>query len=163
MSQRRTLVLLTPFWSFGGNGLHLLWPLARLIFRRVKPLKLADFAAPEVRRSLQRMFKNIDLENPEIQRALRQLTVSLRPIERIRQLGQSAFTRVSKIDVPTLVIQGSRDKIVPPIRTQRLITRFVNRVEYHEVDAGHDLVDPESGAWDRVKECLLPFSTSLRR
>jgi pimeloyl-ACP methyl ester carboxylesterase len=91
------------------------------------------------------------------------ITVSLRPIEQIRQLGQSAFARASKIDVPTLVIQGSRDKVVPPIRTKHLISGFVNPVEYHELDAGHDLVDPESGAWNQVKECLLLFAASLRK
>ena len=109
------------------------------------------------------MFKNVDLENPQIQQALRQLTISLRPIEEIRRLGQSAFARASKIDVPTLVIQGSRDKVVPPGRTKHLITTFVNRVEYREVDAGHDLVDLESGAWNQVKEWLLLFAASLRK
>ena len=134
----------------------------KICFPRLKPLKRANFAASEVRHGLQRMFKNIDLENPQIQQALRQITVSSNPIEQIR-LGQRAFNRVAKIDVPTLVLQGSRDKMVPPIRTQPLINRFVNQVEYHEVDAGHDLVDPGSGAWDQVKEYLLLFAASLRK
>ncbi|HXT55159.1 MAG TPA: alpha/beta fold hydrolase [Candidatus Eisenbacteria bacterium] len=157
------LVLLAPFWSYGEGWLSRLWPVVKLFFRRVKPLKRADFSTTEVRRGLQRMFKNIDLENPQIQQALRQLTISLRPIEEIRRLGQSAFARASKIDVPTLVIQGSRDKVVPPGRTKHLITTFVNRVEYREVDAGHDLVDLESGAWNQVKEWLLLFAASLRK
>jgi esterase/lipase len=89
----------------------------KICFPRVKPLKRADFAASEVRRGLQRMFKDIDLDNPQIQQALRQLTVSSKPIEQIRQLGQRAFNQVAKIDVPTLIIQGSWDKVVPPIRT----------------------------------------------
>jgi len=157
------LVLLAPFWSYGEGWLSRWWPVVRLFFRRVKPLKRADFSTTEVRRGLQRMFKNIDLENPQIQQALRQLTISLRPIEEIRRLGESAFARASKIDVPTLVIQGSRDKVVPPIRTKHLITGFINRVEYHELDAGHDLIDPESGAWNQVNECLLLFAASLRK
>jgi pimeloyl-ACP methyl ester carboxylesterase len=109
------------------------------------------------------MFKDIDLDNPQIQKALRQLTVSSKPIEQIRQLGQRAFMQVAKIDMPTLIIQGSRDKVVPPIRTKRLINGFVSRVEYHEVEAGHDLIDPQSGAWDQVKERVLEFAASLRR
>lgn len=152
------LVLLAPYWSFGEGWLSVLWPVLRLIFRRVKPLKRADFSARDVRHGLQRMFKNIDLENPQIQQSLRRLSVSLKPIEQIRELGQRALRLAPKIDVPTLVIQGSRDKIVPPFRTRRLISGFVNRVEYHEVEAGHDLVDPESGAWDQVKERLLLFA-----
>jgi carboxylesterase len=152
------LVLLAPYWSFGEEWLSVLWPVLRLIFRRVKPLKRADFSAREVRHGLQRMFKNIDLENPQIQQSLRRLSVPLKPIEQIRELGQRALMRAPQIDVPTLVIQGSRDKIVPPFRTRRLISGFANRVEYHEVDAGHDLIDPESGAWDQVKESLLLFA-----
>jgi esterase/lipase len=135
----------------------------KIVFPRVKPLKRADFAASEVRRGLQRMFKDIDLDNPQIQQALRQLTVSSKPIEQVRQLGQRAFNQVAKIDVPTLIIQGSRDKVVTPIRTKRLINGFVSRVQYHQVDAGHDLIDPQSGAWDQVKERVLIFAASLRR
>jgi carboxylesterase len=156
------LVLLAPFLSFGEGWPSRLWPVVKLLMRRVKPLKRADFTAPEVRHGIERMFKNIDLENPQIRHALRQLTVSLRPIEQIRQLGQRAFAQASKIDVPTLVMQGNRDKVVPPIRTKRLINAFVNRVEYHELEAGHDLVDPESGAWNPAKESLLRFAASLR-
>jgi hypothetical protein len=65
-------------------------PLAgnKICFRRLKPLKRADFAASEVRRGLERMFKDIDLDDRQIQQALRQLTVSSKPIEQIRQRGQ---------------------------------------------------------------------------
>jgi carboxylesterase len=152
------LILLAPFWSFGDDWMSVLWPVVKLIFRRVKPLKRADFSTPEVRHGLQRMFKNIDLENPQTQRTLRRLSVSLKPIDQIRQLGQNAFAGASKLDVPALVIQGSRDKIVPPVRTRHLINGFGNHVEYHEVNAGHDLVDPESGAWEQIKEHLLRFA-----
>jgi hypothetical protein len=42
-------------------------PLAgnKFCFPRLKPLKRADFAASEVRRGLPRMFKDIDLEDPQ--------------------------------------------------------------------------------------------------
>ena len=156
------LVLLAPFWSFANHWLSLSWPVLRLFWRRVQPLRRADFSAPEVRIGLQRMFKDIDLEDPQIQQALRRLTVSLRPIDQVRQLGRRTFTQVGKIDVPTLVIQGSRDRVVPPALTRRLISAFINQVEYHEVDAGHDLVAPESGAWEHLKRHLLPFAATLR-
>ena len=73
------LVLLAPFWRLAEGWPALLWPVVRLFFRRVKPLKHADFSAIDVRHGLQRMFKNIDLENPQTQLALRQLTASLSP------------------------------------------------------------------------------------
>ena len=45
--------------------------------------------------------------------------------------------------------------------TERFV--HINRVEYHEVDTGHDLVDPRSGAWNQLKEYLLLFAASLRK
>ena len=156
------LVLLAPFWRLAEGWPALLWPVVRLFFRRVKPLKRADFSAIDVRHGLQRMFKNIDLENPQTQLALRQLTASLSPIEQIRRLGLSAFERSAEIDVPTLVIQGSQDRVVPPAYTARLINRFPSPVQYQVVSAAHDLVDPESGAWTEVRSRLLRFAESIR-
>ena len=156
------LVLLAPFWSFGEGWIDILWPVVKLLFRRVKPLKHADFAAMDVRRGLQRMFKDIDLENPQIQQALRQLTVSLNPIAQVRQLGLNAFERASQNHVPTLVIQGSQDKVVRPSCTARLMRRLPNGVNYRDVNAGHDLVDPDGSAWNQVKDCLLTFAESIR-
>ena len=156
------LVLLAPFWRLAEGWPALLWPVVRLLFRRVKPLTRADFSAIDVRHGLQRMFKNIDLENPQTQLALRQLTASLSPIEQIRRLGLSAFERAAEIDVPTLVIQGSQDRVVPPAYTARLINRFPSPVQYQVVSAAHDLVDPESGAWTEVRSRLLRFAESIR-
>lgn len=156
------LVLLAPFWSFGEGWIRILWPVIKTLFRRVKPLKHADFAAMEVRCGLQRMFKDIDLEDPQIQQALRQFTMSLNPIAQVRQLGLNAFARASQNDVPTLVIQGIHDKIVRPSCTARLMNRLPNGVKYREVNAGHDLVDPDGSAWNQVKDCLITFTESIR-
>lgn len=156
------LVLLAPFWSFGAAWLRILLPVIKLLFPRVKPLKHSNFSAPAVRHGLQRMYRNVDLDNPQIQQALRQITVSLSPIAQVRQLGLSAFERACEIDIPTLVIQGSEDKVVRPLYTARLIRRLPGNVQYQEVNAGHDLIEVDSGAWSQVKEYLLVFAESIR-
>jgi len=93
MEQRPAgLVLLAPFWSLGGGWIRILWPVVKLLFRRVKPLKHADFTAPDLRHGLQRMFNNVDLENPQIRQALREISVSLDSIAQVRQLGLSALS-----------------------------------------------------------------------
>lgn len=156
------LILLAPFWSFGEGWLRILWPVVHCLFRRVKPLRYADFSAIEVRRALLRMYQNIDLDDPQIQQALRQTTLSLDAIAQVRQLGRRAFDRAAKIDVPTLVIQGSRDKVVRSPCTARLRNRLPNQgVQYREVNAGHDLVDPESNGWNQVKDSLLAFAETI--
>ena len=157
------LVLLAPFWSFGEGWLRILWPVVNLPLRRVKPLRHADFSALDVRHALHRMYKNIDLDDPQIQHALRQTTVSLASIAQVRRLGHSAFERAAKIAVPTLLIQGSHDKVVRAPCTARLLNRLQNgAVQFEEVNVGHDLVDPESAAWDQVKEFLLVFAETIR-
>jgi pimeloyl-ACP methyl ester carboxylesterase len=157
------LVLLAPFWSLGEGLFSFLWPVMTLMFRSVKPLKRADFSAPDVRRALGRMFNNIDIDNPSVQDDLRQTSISLNVIDQLRHLGDSAFKRAAGIDIPALVIQGTHDKVVPAFRTQRLINRFQTTAEYHEVDAGHDLIDPDSGAWAQVKDCLQVFAEKIRQ
>jgi carboxylesterase len=156
------LILLAPFWSFGAGWMRILLPVVKLLFPRVKPLKHVNFSTTAVRHGLQRMFKNIDLDNPRIQEALRKISVSLSPIAQVRKLGLSAFDRASKIDIPTLVIQGSQDKMVRPLSTARLIKRLPNIIQYQEVNAGHDLIELDSGAWTQVKDCLLVFAELIR-
>lgn len=157
------LVLLAPFWTLGEGFFGLLWPVIKLILRRVKPLKRADFSALEVRTGLQRMFASIDLDDPKIQQALRHMSISLAPIEQVRHLGSSAFARAPDLDVPTLVIQGSLDRVVPSARTKRLMSCFASAPDYIEVHAGHDIVDPASGAWDEVKGGLQRFAQTIQR
>lgn len=156
------VVLLAPFWSFGAGWIRILWPLLKLFFHRVKPLKHADFTAVDVRRGLQRMFTNIDLANPETQQALRSITLSLEPLTQVRQLGLSAFERAARIATPTMVIQGSQDTVVRPSCTARLVSRLPTGVQYLDVEAGHDLIDPGGQAWSQIKELLLVFAESIR-
>ena len=157
------LVLLAPFWNFSAGWIRILWPMLNLFFRRVKPFKHADFSAFDIRNGLRRTFSNIDLDNPQTRQALREISLSLDSIAQVRQLGLRAFKRAARIDVPTLVIQGSQDKVVRPLSTARLVNRFPNSVQYHDVHAAHDLVDPESNAWKQVKNCLLVFAESIRK
>ncbi|MEO6162616.1 MAG: alpha/beta fold hydrolase [Candidatus Binatia bacterium] len=156
------LVLMAPFWTLGEGSFRLLWPVIKLLFRRVKPLKRADFSAIEVRSGLQRMFAGIDLDDPKTLQALRQITISLGPIEQLRKLGNRAISRASILTVPTLVIQGTRDRVVPPARTKLLVSRFANPPEYLEVRAGHDIIDPGSGAWGEVKAGLQSFAQTIQ-
>jgi len=157
------LVLLAPFWSFDLVWLNALWPIVKLLCRRVHFFKYTDFSAPDFRRGLQRMFHNIDLDDAATRQALRDMALSFQPLDQVRQLGRSAFARAADIDIPTLVIQGNRDKVVPPQRTMRLINRFPTQVEYLNVAAAHDLVDPACDGWTEVTAGLIRFAESIRR
>lgn len=155
------LVLLAPFWSLGDPWLDLFWPLIRRFFPHVSPLKKADFSAPEVRRSIVRMFGDIDSNDPIVQKSLRGLIISVQTLEQLRGLGRHVFRQALTINTPTMVVQGLQDPIVPPHRTKRLIRRLGNVVRYHEVQGGHDLVDPQGAAWGQVKTQVLGFAESI--
>jgi carboxylesterase len=155
------LVLLAPFWSLGNGWVDLFWPLIRLVFRRVRPLRHADFSAPEVRRSITRMFGDIDLNSPAVQQSVRALDISVQTLAQVRRLGRTVFRKASAMKTPTVVIQGLQDPIVPPHRTRRLIRRLGNRVHYYEVEGGHDLVDPHGTAWRQVKTHVRDFAKRL--
>lgn len=107
------------------------------------------------------MFGDIDLNDPAVQKSLRRLTISVQTLEQLRGLGRNVFRRASAVDTPTVVIQGIQDPIVPPHRTKRLIRRLGSVVRYHEVEGGHDLVDPKGAAWSQVKTHVLGFAERI--
>jgi esterase/lipase len=107
------------------------------------------------------MFGDIDLNSPAVQKYLRRLTISVQTLEQLRALGQNVFRRASAMDVPTVVIQGLQDPVVPPHRTKQLIRRLENVAHYYEVQGGHDLVDPNGAAWNKVKTHVIDFAESL--
>lgn len=84
------LILLAPFCRFGEGWVRILWPFVRVLFRHVKPLKHADFTAREARQPLLRMFRNVDLDNPQTQQALRRITLWSKSIVQVYEPGRNA-------------------------------------------------------------------------
>lgn len=155
------LVLLAPFWSLGNKWLGILWPALKLIVRNYKPFKRADFSAPEVRRALSRTFSGVDLDDAEVQQRLRQLTIPVKSLEQVHELGRRAFRKAPSVEAPKLVIQGCRDPVVPPERTRLLVSRFPKNTQYQEVNGGHDLVEPDAPAWIDVVRLVMDFARAI--
>lgn len=151
------LILLAPFWRVGEPWLNFVWPLIRLVFRHLKPLNQVDFSQAEVRNSVSRMFGEIDIDDPSVRQALRAIAVPLKTIEQVRKLGKLVFRQAAHVQIPTLVLQGLDDPIVPPQRTKRLIRRLRNVIDYCEIKAGHNLVDADGAAWVEVKDRVANF------
>jgi len=67
--------------------------------------------------------------------------------------------------MPLLVLQGSHDELVNSRFTKKLLDQFPKRAnppDYSEVDAGHNLMDTDSQAWQRLEKDLLEFAESLK-
>lgn len=153
------LVLLAPFWTMGGGPLALFWPLIRLAVPRLRPFRLfrPDLADPQVRAGLQEMLPGLNLDDPAVRRALADFSLPARLIDEIGAVGKGAYRLAPRVRVPTLVLQGRFDPIVPPFRTRQLAMRLHGPLHYYELDAGHDLVNPENPAWPDVQRLLLTF------
>lgn len=156
------LVLLAPFWSTGGPLRQLAWPFLRLVYRRFRPFRGVDFSDPRIRLGIAQAVPEVDLDDPRLQEALRDLAVPFRVFDQVRSLGREALARARLCRLPALVVQGVADTLVRPADTRRLALRLPGPLCYLEVPAAHDLLDPDRPAWPEVCGVVLDFLGRLR-
>jgi len=155
------LILLAPFWQVATGWQRIVGILLRPFFRQIRPFKKVDFSDTKIRRGVNNLLPDVDLDNPAVQQALRDLKVPVKIFEQLHQVGQGAFQAASQITVPTLVIQGKEDETVRPANTRRLLLRFPRPAQYLEVAVGHDLVNPDQQTWSQVEYTVLNFAKTL--
>ena len=131
------LVLLAPFWQFAGWQGKLL-PIIKHFKKTFYPFAEADFSDPAVRKQLTEVMPGIDLDDPAVQEQIRrEVQLPTKTIDEVRQLGKSGGDLATKIQSPTLVLQGSTDIVVLPKLSRQLITRLAGMVTYREVPGDH--------------------------
>ena len=155
------LILFAPFTRFASRLHEFLWPLISRVLSEIKPFQKADFSSPEIRRAIGRMFKHINPDDARVQEKIRNLRLPIRALDQLRQVGRAALNAATRLQAPALVLQGSNDRIVTPATTLGLLSRLRNRTYYFEMDAGHDLVEPECPAWPEVSSCVLDFANRI--
>jgi len=162
-SQPDGLLLMAPFWKLSGP----LWgvlPLLRRVFPSIRPFRLLkmDFNDPRVRKGMADFMPGVDLDDPEVQRAVRDFTFPVGSLVEVRNAGRGAWTAAARISCPALVMQGNRDMLVRPAFTHRLLERMPGRPEYRELEAAHDLPEARAPAWHEVRAAALEFANRLR-
>jgi len=155
------LVLMAPFWSVGGWRMALAWPFLRLLHRRWRPFARADFQDPRLREALRQVAPGADPDDPDLQSALRALTVPFRLFDELRDLGRHAGRSAPRVRCPALVLQGTEDPLVRRGWTRRLAVRLGGPVAYREVPAQHDLPLPACPAYPEVWGEVRAFLTRL--
>ncbi len=156
------LILFAPFTRFASRLHDYLWPLISRVLSEIRPFQKADFSSPEVRRAIGRMFKDASPDEAEVQQQIRNLRLPIRALDQLRRVGRAALNAAPRVQAPSLVLQGSYDGIVTPAATLKLLSRLRDRAYYFEMDAGHDLVEPECPAWPEVTTCVLDFANRIR-
>jgi carboxylesterase len=155
------LILLAPFWRLDAGWRGALLPVLKRVFPNFRPFEKADFASPEVRNIIVSFVPDADLDDPEVQAGIRQMSIPSKIIDEIRRAGQGALQKARGISMPVLAVQGRQDELVRTADTRKLAGAFPGPVFYREVRAGHNLISPEVEAWEDVKEATLEFAGTL--
>jgi carboxylesterase len=160
------LLLLAPFWRLGtalqrfaGTALRPFLPQYLRLFAE------ADFADPELRRSLGEFFPDNDLDDPALQAEIRELVVPLSLLKQLARAGRQAYRDVAGLDAPVLVLQGREDRLAQPESTRRLAARFPRadggKDLVVELPGGHRLLDEGSPGWDTLRGAVARFAESV--
>lgn len=155
------LILLAPFWQLGTWWQRLLGTVMKPFVSTMRPFKKTDFTDSQVRQGIGHFFPGINLDDPHIQQRIRNLEIPVTIFEELHGVGQAAFQAAPQAASPTLVIQGSEDKVVNFNRTRKLLNRLPNVTQYVELPTGHDLVKPEQPGWSVVERSVLAFAHDI--
>ncbi|PJF27317.1 MAG: hypothetical protein CUN53_04520 [Phototrophicales bacterium] len=154
------LILLSPFWKLDG-ALWGLLPALKHVFPTFKPFRLMklDFDNPETRQSMAQFMPGADMDDPAVQKAIKDFSVPTNMIDQIRRAGVKAARAAPNVRVPTLIIQGSEDDLVKPDKTRTLAAQM--GAEYREVPADHQIRDPKGASYHLVEQLALEFAGSF--
>jgi len=155
------LVLVAPFWRIGTPAQRLIWQFLKRIFRRPRPFSRASFDDPRLRDFLGGLLPELNLNDPATQSTLRQLRVPSSFAEQIFSVGKAAGNAAPHVSTPTLIVQGLNDEAVRPAPTRQLLQRFRGPLQYLEVVADHDLVQPDKPGYAQLRDSALHFASTL--
>jgi carboxylesterase len=155
------LILLAPFWKIN----HPLWrllPVLRIIFPSFKPFSLmkVDFDDPAARKGIGGFMPEADMSDPVVQDAVRNFAIPTGMLNQVRRAGLAGKHAVPRIKSSTLVLQGTKDDLVTPENTKRLMAALPTLPQVVEVEAGHALVEADKSAWPQVKHEVLAFAAA---
>ena len=128
-----------------------------------RPLRKADFGDPKLRQGMAKFMPGLNLDDPATQAALRDFRLPLSLIDQVRGLSRRMWAALPQVRAPMLVVQGTRDSVVRPPQTQKLLRRLQDDVRYVEVEAEHDLTLPENPAWPQVAAAVVAFAQEMTR
>jgi carboxylesterase len=151
------VILLSPFWKLDG-ALWGLLPVLKHVFPTFKPFRLMklDFDNPETRQNMAQFMPGADMDDPAVQKAIKDFSLPTNMIDQLRRAGVKAASAASKLRAPTLIIQGSEDELVKPDKTRALAAQI--GAEYREVPADHQIRDPNGASYPLVERMALEFA-----
>ncbi len=156
------LVLISPFWKL-DSPLWTFLPVIKIAFPTFPVFKLIplDFKDEETRKGIARFLPDANLDDPSVQRQLREFRLPIAMLDQIRLAGAKSYGAAPTVDIPTLIIQGREDELVRPSLTHQLAERIPGLHSIVEVDGSHDLLHPGRSAWPHVCQVVLEFAAQI--
>lgn len=156
------VVLLSPFWKI-ENVLWKSLPVLRHAVPSFRPFSLIklDFKDPETRKGMLTMMPDADLDDPEVQAAVREFTIPTGVLDQLRRAGRAAEAAAPLLRSRALMMQGKQDDLVKPHLTRMLSRRIRSLERYIEVDAEHNLPDDSKPAWETVRGTVVDFAARM--
>lgn len=151
------LVLINPFSGL-SLPLRTMLPLIAPFLRSYRPFGRADFTDPWTREVLARVLPDLDVDDLTWRERLRhEVKLPTRAIEQVARLGTAAWRSAPGVQVPTLVLQGSDDEVVPASRTRRLVERLAGPTTFRMLKGGHVLIWPGKPGFEELMSELQLF------
>lgn len=151
------LLLFAPFWRAYSRWINAAFPLANLFMRELRPFKRADFDDAEFRAGVLRFMPDVDLDDPDVQEAIRGLALPFSVLGEVRKAGKQGYARAKRVHQPATIIQGLDDEIASPELTRAIAARLPNLTRLHMVEAGHDLTTLPAPKRQEIIDLVLGF------
>jgi esterase/lipase len=156
------LVLLAPLTWQEPPLIRVLTDAARAILPlSIHPLNPRILSSPTLRKEFAQYLPEINLDDPNHTAELMHLEVPLYILDQFRSVGRGAWAAATKINLPTLLIQGREDPIIRPERTQKLLERIPGPVTYAVVEGPHSLTMPHNPGFEKVLEHITAFAGEI--
>jgi carboxylesterase len=157
-----SLILLAPFWRLGNITHHIIWQVVKRLFPNPQPFKRMDFSDPRFGAFFGGLLPDLDLADPQVQDVLRQLYVPAQFVDEMLGLGKVAKRSSVHVNVPTLIIQGTKDEAVRPASTRQLLEGFSGPVSYTELPVDHGLLQIQRSVYPQLAQSVVTFAQTQK-
>jgi esterase/lipase len=157
------LVLISPMtWKEPAWTKPLLDFVRAMLPLSITPLKHIPLDNPLLEEELFQYQPEFDKDDPDQVSEMRRLEIPLMILDQLREVGREGLAAAPLIYVPTLVIQGEQDKVIPPKWTKDMAKQLPNLVSYVIVEGSHSLTMPRCPSIDKVLSLLVSFAGDIK-
>lgn len=152
------LILLAPFsWPEPAWFTAIIESARLFIPVCVPPFRYLNLHDPQTQAALRLLLPRFDANDTKMVATLRQFQMPLITLEQLRRIGKAARLSAGRLNLPTLVVQGTKDEVVRPVWTRSLVRKFPSPPLFVEIPAVHHFTQPANPAYPKVEAIVLDY------